>query len=93
AVAMRDAVPRLGLGAPWRGATLRELARRALTISRGGLRGRARTSPAGEDESVFLAPLEAIVAGAPSQAEHWLARFHGAWGGNTRRIFAEAAAC
>ena len=31
-----------------------------------------------------------IVAGAPCQAEHWLARYHGAWRGDVRQIFAEA---
>ncbi|MGH7043011.1 MAG: glutamate--cysteine ligase, partial [Acetobacteraceae bacterium] len=91
AVALRAAVPRLGLAAPWRGGTLRDLAREMLTIAVGGLTARARRDTAGRDESGYLAPLEAIVAGAPCQAEHWLARYRGAWGGEAGRIFAEAA--
>ena len=91
ALALRAAVPRLGLDAPWRGGRLMDLAREVVAIAVQGLRARARRDAAGNDESVCLAPLEAIVAGAPTQAQHWLARFEGAWAGDIRRIFAEAA--
>jgi glutamate--cysteine ligase len=91
AVALRAAVPREGLTARWRGGTLRDLARDAVAIARDGLRARARRNAAGEDEAVFLAPLEAIAAGAPTQAEHWLARDLESWQGDVRQIFAEAA--
>jgi glutamate--cysteine ligase len=91
ALALRAAVPRLGLDAPWRGGRLMDLARDVVAIAVQGLRARARRDAAGNDESVCLAPLEAIVAGAPTQAQHWLARFEGAWAGDIRRIFAEAA--
>ena len=76
----------------WRGGTLRDLARDVVAIARDGLRARGRgaTRPA-QDEAVYLAPLEAIAAGGPTQAEHWLARYHGDWHGDVRRIFAEAA--
>jgi len=89
--AVRGVVPRLALGAPWDGGRLRDLAVRAVAIARDGLRARARLDAAGRDESVYLAPLEEIAAGAPTQAERWLARFHGSWGGDASRIFAEAA--
>jgi len=89
--AVRGVVPRLALGAPWGGGRLRDLAVRAVAIARDGLRARARLDAAGRDESVYLAPLEEIAAGAPTQAERWLARFHGSWGGDASRIFAEAA--
>jgi glutamate--cysteine ligase len=93
AVAMREAVPRQGLAAklPWRDGDLRTLARDVVAIARDGLRARARRDAAGQDESGYLAPLEAIAGGAPTQAEHWLGRFHGPWGGDLREIFAEAA--
>ena len=91
AVALRAAVPRQGLASPWRGGTLREMAAEVVAIAASGLRARARRDAAGRDESGYLAPLEAIVAGAPCQAEHWLARYRGAWGGEAGRIFAEAA--
>ena len=91
AVTLRDAVPRAGLAAPWRGGTLLDLARDAVAIAGDGLRARARRNAAGEDESGYLAPLEAIAAGAPTQAEQWLARYDQAWQGDVRQIFAEAA--
>jgi glutamate--cysteine ligase len=91
ALALRAAVPRLGLGAAFRGGTLRDLAPAVVAIARDGLRARGRRDATGEDESAYLAPLEAIAAGGPTQAEYWLARYHGEWHGDTRRIFAEAA--
>jgi glutamate--cysteine ligase len=91
AVTLRAAVPRTGLAAPWRGGTLRDLARDAVAIARDGLRGRARRNAAGDDESGYLAPLAAIAAGEPTQAEHWLARYHRVWQGDARQIFADAA--
>ena len=91
AVALRAAVPREGLAASWRGGSLRDLARDAVAISRDGLRARGRHNAAGLDESTYLVPLEAIAAGEPTQAEHWLARYHQAWQGDVRTIFREAA--
>lgn len=90
AIALREAVPRQGLNAPWQGQTARVLAREAVALARQGLRARRRLDPAGRDESVFVAPLEAIVDGAPTQAEHWLARYNGPWNGDVRRILTEA---
>ncbi len=93
AVAMRAAVPRHGLGAAlsWRSGTLRDLARDVVAIARDGLVARARRNPAGEDESIYLAPLEAIAAGAPTQAQHWLDRYHRVWDGQIGEIFSESA--
>ena len=93
AVALRAAVPRQGLDARpgWRNASLRELARDIVAIARDGLVARDRRDSSGRNESVCLDPLEVIVSGGPIQAEHWLRRFHGAWSGDVRQIFAEAA--
>jgi glutamate--cysteine ligase len=90
--ALRAAVPRLGLDAPFHAGTVRDLAREALAIAVDGLRARARRDAAGRDESVHLAPLHAIVAGGASQAEHWRNRFQGPWQGNISRVFDEAEA-
>jgi glutamate--cysteine ligase len=78
---LRAAVPRQGLAAPLGQGTLRDLARDAVAIARDGLRAR------GFGEEALLAPLEAITAGGPTQAEAWLALYHGAWHGDVTRIF------
>ena len=91
AVALRAAVPREGLGARWRNGVLRDLAQDVVAIARDGLRSRARVDQSGQDEAIYLDPLMAIAAGEPTQAEHWLARFHQAWQGDIRRIFSEGA--
>jgi glutamate--cysteine ligase len=87
---LRGIVPFTGINTAFRSGTLRDLAREVLIIAADGLRSRARRNEAGEDERIYLAPLNEIAAGGPSQAEHWLARYHGAWGGDMTRIFAEA---
>ncbi len=89
--ALRPLVPRTGINTPWQAGTLRDLAGEVVAIAKDGLRARARRNAAGQDETVHLAPLEAIAAGAPTQAEHWLSRYHGAWGGDARRMLSEAA--
>ena len=88
--ALRAEVPRLALDAPWAGDTVRSLARDVVAIAHDGLRARARRNAWNEDETIFLAPLNAMVHGAPNQAEHWLERYHAAWQGDATRIFSEA---
>jgi len=83
--AIRSEVPRHGLTTPFAGGTVRDIARDAVAIATDGLRAR------GLDEVGFLDPLQAIVAGAPTQAEAWLEKYHGAWQGDVSRIFNEAA--
>ncbi len=88
---LRREVPQRGLDTPWASGVLRDLARDVLAIAADGLKARARTDASGRDERIYLAPLEEIVAGGPTQAEHWLDRFHHAWSGNVALILAEAA--
>jgi glutamate--cysteine ligase len=90
AVALRAAVPRQGLETPWQGGTLRDLARQVVTIATDGLRARNRRNAAGQDESIFLAPLAEIAEGAPNQATRWLERYRVDWHGDVRHIFAES---
>jgi len=89
--ALRLLVPRTALDTPWQKGTLRDLMREALAIARDGLRARARRDGRGRDETLHLAPLEAIAAGAPTQAEHWLDRYHGTWRGDVTHLLREAA--
>ncbi|SHO64215.1 glutamate--cysteine ligase [Pseudoxanthobacter soli DSM 19599] len=88
--ALRQAVPRQGLDAPFRNRTVRDLARDAVEIARGGLARRARLNREGADETGFLAPLdEALEKGTP--ARRMLTAFDGAWNGDISRVFAEYA--
>ena len=85
--ALRAAVPRDGLRASFGTprATVADLAREMVTIAAAGLSSR------GLGEEVYLAPLQAIAAGEPVQAQCWLERYAGPWSGDAGRIFAEAA--
>ena len=82
--ALRLAAPEMGLDAPIRGRTIRDVARDLVAISADGLRAR------GLGEEVYLAPLEEIVASGKTQADRWLDRYNGAWAGDVSKIFAEA---
>ena len=89
--ALRPAVARQALDAPWQTGTVRDLARDAVAIAHDGLRARARRDRSGADETIHLVPLDGIVAGGPTQAETWLSRFHGDWRGDITNIFTESA--
>lgn len=90
-ISLREAVPRSGLDIAFGKGTLRDLAREVVAIAAEGLRARGRLNAAGEDERMYLAPLQEIADGGPTQAEYWLGRYHGAWHGDVTRIFGEAA--
>jgi glutamate--cysteine ligase len=89
--ALRDAVPRLALDAPVPGGgTLRDLAREALPIARGGLSARGRLDAGGDNETGFLEPLEEIVESGKVPAQRLLDKFHGEWGGDITRVYEES---
>jgi len=77
--ALRDAVPRLGLAAPFRGEALRAVATQVLALAHEGLRRRARRDASGRDETVHLAVLDRIVAEGRTEADRLLALWHGPW--------------
>ncbi|MEH3107942.1 MAG: glutamate--cysteine ligase [Sphingomonas fennica] len=88
---IRAEVPRLGLSAQGpRGRTFRELGARILDIAAAGLKARARLDAAGNDETGYLAPLREVVASGRTPADVLLARYHGEWGGDLSRIYADA---
>ncbi|MCX7382702.1 MAG: glutamate--cysteine ligase [Alphaproteobacteria bacterium] len=90
-VALRAQVPSTAMATRFQSGTLRDLGREVVAIARDGLAARARRNAAGEDETKYLGPLQEIVTGGPTQAEHWLSRFNDAWHGDITRIFAESA--
>ena len=70
----RSDVPRLGLQARLGDRPIRAIAERVLEIARGGLTRRQRKNAEGEDESVYLKPLIALVGAGQTPADHILGR-------------------
>ena len=86
--ALRDAVPAAGLSAPVPGhGTLRELGREVLKISAAGLRARARTNGAGDDETGFLNPMREVIEQGRTPADVLLERYEGAWDGSVAPVY------
>ena len=83
----RRAVPTLGLRAPIRGVSARDIAQAALAISRQGLKARARCDNTGEDETHFLAELDDIAATGVTPAERLLERYHTEWKRDVDPVF------
>jgi glutamate--cysteine ligase len=88
---LREEVPRTALDTTFRDTTVQELARTALRISRLGLRNRQRINVKSQDETVYLAPLEGLVASGRTVADELVERFEGPWGGCIDHIFEEFA--
>jgi glutamate--cysteine ligase len=87
--ALRDAVPVKGLNAEFRGHSLFETAREVVGISRAGLTARGKLNREGQDESIFLAPLDEVLAKKATLAEDLLARYNGRWNGSVEPVFEE----
>ncbi len=89
--ALRDAVPAQGLEATIAGRKLGDLGRDVLALSRAGLKNRARLNPHGEDEAVFLSPLDGILERNRTMAQDLAARFQGPWQERVQPVFEELA--
>jgi glutamate--cysteine ligase len=87
---LRAAVPRLGLKAPLRGGTVRDVARDVVALAHAGLARRARRDLFGKDESKYLKPLTEIVETGRSAADRLLADYRGPWDGDIDKVFATA---
>ena len=88
-VAMRNAVPAKGLKAEIRGKGVLDVARDAVAISKAGLKTRNRLNGEGQDESIFLQPLDEVLAKKTTMAEDMLALYHGRWNGSVEPVFEE----
>jgi glutamate--cysteine ligase len=88
---LRNAVPRQGLRAPFRGGTVLDVARQAVAIAQQGLAGRALLDGKGRDERIYLDPLAEIVAEGVAPAEEILARYNGPWKGSTKPLYVDYA--
>jgi len=86
---LRHDAGRLGLKAEIAGRSLQQVAREVLAISEAGLKARARAGTFDRDETYFLNALNEIDATGRTAAEELLAHYHGDWGGDLDRIYAE----
>jgi len=85
--ALRDGVPKTALSTPFRDRTVRDIAREMVAISRAGLAARARLNSDGADESVYLQPLQEIIASGRTPAERLLAEYETVWQGDIGEVF------
>ena len=88
---LRDGVPKHALKLPFRGASVRELALRALEIAGQGLKRRARLNRNGVDETMFLQPLIEFAEADQTPAERKLELFRKEWNGSVDPVFREFA--
>jgi glutamate--cysteine ligase len=86
---LRDDVPRLGFKAVVQGRSLLDISRECLRLAHAGLARRRRLDAKGNDETVYLRPLEDIAARGTTPAEELLAKFHGPWNGSVDPVFQE----
>jgi glutamate--cysteine ligase len=87
--ALRADVPGLALDARIEGRSLRDVGRDVLALAKVGLRRRARLDAKGRDESVFLAPLEAILEDGRTLAQRRLDAYYGGWGQSIDAAFTD----
>jgi glutamate--cysteine ligase len=87
---LRNDVPRLGLAATIDGLGLREVAAEVLHIARAGLAKRNRRDGRGFNETIFLAPLDAVLADG-AEAERLIKKFKTKWAGSIAPCFEECA--
>jgi glutamate--cysteine ligase len=85
---LRADVPHLGLAAAIHGRRLRAVAAEVLNIARTGLIKRNRRDARGFNETVFLDPLDEVVAEG-SEAERLIKKFKTQWAGNIEPAFKE----
>lgn len=86
---LRADAPVQGLAAKVKGRSAREVALDMLALARGGLARRARRNSAGADETIYLAPLEAIADSGRPLAVQRLEAFHTRWRQSVEPAFEE----
>jgi len=89
--ALRRDVPKLGLKAPFRKGTLRDVARDMVAIAAEGLRRRAVPDVTDVDETPYLDELREIAETGVTPAERLLDRYRTVWGGDIDRLYEEEA--
>jgi glutamate--cysteine ligase len=86
---LRDAVPAQGMDATFRGRSLWDLGRQVVDISRLGLARRDRLNSSGQNEAIFLAPLDEMIAKKSTLADDMLSLWKGRWAGDIDNVFVD----
>jgi glutamate--cysteine ligase len=89
--ALRDAVPKQALRAPFRGGILQSVAREVVQIAKAGLKARNERSPFCGDESSFLEVVESVAESGITPAEALLTKYERDWQGDIDKIFTSEA--
>ncbi|WP_420862233.1 glutamate--cysteine ligase [Algirhabdus cladophorae] len=89
--ALRIAASEDGLQAQVGDLKMHDLAREAVAIAEAGLAARARPGAGGlvPDETHFLNALKDSLDSGQTPADELLAKYHGDWGGDLKRVYAE----
>jgi len=88
---LRSHAPRTGLSTKFQGLPLSDLARDVVEIAHAGLRARKQLDAEGNDETVYLAPLDRAVASGLAPADELLAKWRGEWRGSFEPLFRDYA--
>jgi glutamate--cysteine ligase len=88
---LRRDVPKLGLKAPFRDGTLRDVALKVLPLAREGLKRRAELDWIGGDERGFLEPLVRIAESGETPATIKRRQFENEWQGSIEPLYREYA--
>jgi glutamate--cysteine ligase len=89
--ALRNDVPRTALKSRFRRYALLDIAREVTAMSEAGLKARARLDGKGNDERIFLEPVQQIVASGRTIAEELLEAYEQKWDRKIDCIFTEFA--
>ena len=84
---LRLSVPKGALATPFRKGKVHAIARAAVEIAHAGLVRRGQLSALGDDESVFLEPLQEIIRSGQTPADEMLGLYRGRWEGSVTPVF------
>jgi glutamate--cysteine ligase len=88
---LRAETPKTGLATRFRDRSLTEWSRDMVEIAHAGLRARKRLDGRGNDETIYLAPLDRAVASGLAPADELLAKWQGEWRGAFGPLFRDFA--
>lgn len=87
---LRQQTPKTAMATPFRDTTVLKLCESMLEIAHEGLGRLNNLNQAGENETLFLAPLQQAITSGQTQAEYWLSAYQNSWHKDIDRIFFEA---